>query len=651
MSRNLKRSLLVVIDLCALSAAFWLALAFRFEFALPRAYAKLAFHIWPYVTGAEYGVLAVFAVPQHSWRYIGLRDMLRIGAAVAVSTAALIAARLGLDARNVHWFDLPFGVIAMNSVLAFFGLVAGRVTRRIQGEALERRPRANAQGKRERVLLIGAGQAGVLVAREIQARPDLGLDAIGFLDDDLAKVGTRICGIAVLGTTRQVAEIVERKHVKRALITIANASGSQIREIAMRCGEAGLDPKIIPGISEIVGDRVNLSRIRDVAIEDLLGREPVHLDRTEIAGSIGGRTVLVTGAGGSIGSELCRQIARFSPKRLILVERFENALFEIHRELLADYRELKIEPYVADVADVARMEQIFGAGTIDVVFHAAAHKHVPMMEWNPGEALKNNVGGTLAMSELSDRFGVARFVMISTDKAVNPSSVMGATKRVAEILCQARAQRSKTHFITVRFGNVLGSNGSVIPIFKQQIASGGPVTVTHPDMTRYFMTIPEAAQLVLQAGAMGEGGEIFILDMGKPVKIVDLATDLIRLSGLVPHEEIRIEFTGCRPGEKLFEELSTGSESADKTKHPKIFIGRIAPQAWSEIATRVTALLGMSNAATTGAIRTALAGIVPEYKPPGGLEVEVAAEPGKPEVVRPSRRNTTGEAVAIPVAR
>ncbi|MGE0873029.1 MAG: polysaccharide biosynthesis protein [Kofleriaceae bacterium] len=607
-------------DLATISIAYWLAFLFRFEFSIPRLWFEVAVVNWGYVVAICYATLAAFGVPRYSWRYVSLREVLRIGVAVSASTSVLVALRVGLAAANVRinsLFLVPLGVLAMTSVLSFVTLVGVRATRRLQGEARERRRRRR-EGDRHRVLLIGAGEAGVLVAKEISARPDLQLEPVGFLDDDHQKVGTRIGGLTVLGTTDQLEEIAERKRVRRVLITIANAPGSQIRMITMRCKDAGLDTKIIPGIYEIVGDRVNLSRIRDVAIEDVLGREPVALDEAEVESSIRGRSVLVTGAGGSIGSELCRQVARFAPKRLVLVERFENALFEIHRELASRFPTLNLEPCVADVGDRRRMSQIFDDARPYVVFHAAAHKHVPMMEHNPGEALKNNIAGTRTVAELADHCGVARFVLVSTDKAVNPSSIMGATKRVAEIICQTRAAASRTRFVTVRFGNVLGSNGSVIPIFKEQIARGGPVTVTHPDMQRYFMTIPEAAQLVMQAGAMGQGGEIFILDMGRPVKIVDLAKDLITLSGLRPGEDIDIEFAGVRPGEKLFEELSTGAESADKTKHPKIFIGRIAAIPHPKLANEIDLLLQLADNATPEAIRTALRGIVPEYLPSEG---------------------------------
>ena len=433
------------------------------------------------------------------------------------------------------------------------------------------------------------------------------------------------------------------------LITIANAPGHKIRRITELCRDAGLDTKIIPGIYEIVGNKVNLSRIREVAIEDLLGREPVHLDEATIGATIRSRIVLITGAGGSIGSELCRQICRFGPERLVLVERFENALFDIHRELTAAFPQVPIEPRVADVCDVPRMAQVFEASKPGIVFHAAAHKHVPMMEWNPGEAVKNNIGGTRVVADLADRFGVERFVLVSTDKAVNPSSVMGATKRVAEIYIQALSQRSSTRFVTVRFGNVLGSAGSVIPIFREQIARGGPVTVTHPDMQRYFMTIPEASQLVLQAGAMGAGGEIYILDMGDPVRIVDLARDLITLSGLRPMDDIEIRFSGVRPGEKLVEELSTNAEHADKTKHPKVFIGRIKPHDWDVVAKGVGSLHDLAKTGDAELIRAGLGDIVPEYRAARPSRASMrASETVKALDQKPEQLSGHAELVTVP---
>ncbi len=637
MPRLLSRGFQIAIDCLVLSLAFWLAFLLRFEAAIPSYWLRVALLSWPYAIIVQYGVLIIFGVPEFSWRYMGLRETRRIALAIAGGCVAMFVARAAIPQveDSLRLGHLPFGVIGMNSCLAFVGLVGVRAIRRIYGEAQDRK-RWNPNDELVRVLLIGAGDAGVLVAKEIRARPDLNLDPVGFLDDDVLKHGIRIAGLPVLGTTAQLREIAERQHVKRVLITIANASGSEIRRITVLCREAELDTKIIPGIYEIVDDRVNLSRIRPVAIEDLLGRDPVQLDETSIEASIHNAVVMVTGAGGSIGSELCRQVSRFSPACLVLVERFENALFEIHRELVNAYPDLVILPRIADVTDAVRMQHVFAEHCPSIVFHAAAHKHVPMMEANPGEAIKNNIGGTRVLADLADRSGVERFVLVSTDKAVNPTSVMGATKRVAEIYTQALAQRSKTRFVTVRFGNVLGSNGSVIPIFKQQIAAGGPVTITHPEMKRYFMTIPEASQLVLQAGAMGKGGEIFILDMGRPVKIVDLANDLIALSGLDP-SDIAIEFTGIRPGEKLFEELATDSERADTTAHPKIFVGRVRPTAWDDAIRGIDRLLELAPTAGENLLPS-LRGLVPEYRTPRS-----PSELPLPTATTTSEQRTTGD--------
>jgi FlaA1/EpsC-like NDP-sugar epimerase len=632
--RILNRSLHIAVDIAVLSLAYWLSFLFRFEFSIPSVWLRVLLTTWPYVVLLQYVGLVVFGVPRMSWRYISIGDVGRILIAIVASTSVLAAVRIigPFVSSGLTIVVIPLGVLATNFALGLLGLVGLRALRRLQGEASDLRRQAAGE-KRDRVLLIGAGQAGVLVAREISRRPDLGLHAVGFLDDDPFKIGTSISGLTVLGDTKNVAAIAERKHVDRVLITIANASGDKIRRITELCRDARLETKIIPGIYEIVGDKVNLSRIREVAIEDLLGREPVQLDEEIVGASIRSRVVLVTGAGGSIGSELCRQVCRFGPARILLVERFENALFEIHRELTAEFPHVPIDPRIADVCDARRMEQLFEDSKPELVFHAAAHKHVPMMEWNPGESVKNNVGGTRTLADLSDRFGVQRFVLVSTDKAVNPTSVMGATKRVAEIYLQALSLRSATKFVTVRFGNVLGSAGSVIPIFREQIARGGPVTVTHPDMRRYFMTIPEASQLVMQASAMGEGGEIFILDMGEPVKIVDLARDLITLSGLRPDEDIEIRFAGVRPGEKLFEELATDAEHADKTKHPKVFIGRIKPHGWDSVVTSVDALLTLASDGIIDRVRNVLGEIVPEFQT--ARATKLSSPLGEPAVKEP----------------
>jgi FlaA1/EpsC-like NDP-sugar epimerase len=614
MPRFLQRSLLTILDVVGLSVAYWLAFLFRFEFQIPPNEMPLVLVNWPYVVMIHYAALYLFGIPRMSWRYMMMRDAVWIGVAVATSTFALVTIRaLAPHFSSHHMVFLPYGVIAMDVVLAFLGLVAARTAVRLRGEFIERNKRATDGGDLHNVLLIGAGEAGVIVAREIAKRPDLRLKPVGFIDDDPMKRGTSIGGLPVLGAIKDIKAIAERKRTRHALITIANATGPQVRRIAEQCRDAGLDTKIIPGIYEIVGAKVNLSQIREIAIEDLLGREPVQLDEDIVGATIGSRVVLVTGAGGSIGSELCRQICRFGPRRLLLVERFENALFEIHRELASEFPHVPLEPIIADVCDQARMQQVFEVNKPELVFHAAAHKHVPMMEWNPCEAVKNNVGGTRVVADLADAHGVERFVLVSTDKAVNPTSVMGATKRIAELYVQACSQRSSTRYVTVRFGNVLGSAGSVIPIFRQQIAKGGPVTVTHPDMTRYFMTIPEASQLVLQAGAMGEGGEIMILDMGAPVKIVDLARDLIQLSGLRPNVDIEIRFSGVRPGEKLFEELSSDAEHADKTKHPKILIGKINSQDFDIVVAGVQMVYRHALEGDVENVRSMIGKVVPEY--------------------------------------
>jgi FlaA1/EpsC-like NDP-sugar epimerase len=504
-------------------------------------------------------------------------------------------------------------------------------------------------------LLVGAGLGGVLVAKEITNRPELRIHALGFLDDDPGKKGTLVHGIPVLGSIDAVGHIAPGLGAKQALITVSNAQGKTVRRISELCSKAGLEVKIIPGVHELVGGQINLSRIRDVAIEDLLRREPITLDSEAIAHAIQGRTVMITGAGGSIGSELSRQVSQFAPRCLLLVERTENALFEIHREIARSFPEQRTLPCIADICDRPRMSQLFAEYQPDVLFHAAAHKHVPLMEEQPCEAVKNNVQGTRQLADLADEHGVETFVMISTDKAVRPTSVMGASKRAAEIYVQSRARFSQTRFVTVRFGNVLGSAGSVVPIFKKQIALGGPVTVTHPNMERYFMTIPEATQLVLQAGTMGAGGEIFILDMGEPVKIVDLARDLIRLSGF-SEDEIRIEFSGVRPGEKLYEELSTAEEAAHLTHHPKILVGRTSAEGIEKIEDQLDRLVEAALEGAASRVKNELRRIVADYAAPESAEMPVSAvlpanEHGVPETGATSTTRITLPPSAVLPAR
>ncbi len=621
--RNLvTRSTQVFIDLAVLSAALFIAFLVRFEGEIPPEMLLRLFLLWPFVVGFQYAVLFAFGVPRFAWSYFGLRETTRVLAATAASSAVLVAVRLGAGAvldqfANAQYAIIPFGVLAADLAAAFLGVAGIRVVRRLQVEQRQSQSRRSPSTTMVRTLLVGAGQAGLMVAKEIATRPDLGIEPIGFIDDDPAKLGRVVHGLQVLGTSADLVRLCRELDAKQGLITIANAPGKDVRRIKALCDDAGITAKIIPGIYEIVGGHVNLSRIRGLSIEDLLRREAVVLETEAISEALRGRVVLVTGAGGSIGAELCRQICRFSPSALVLVEQAENNLFHIHRELIAAYPSLSasITPCVADICDAARIEAVFRAHRPAIVFHAAAHKHVPMMEWNPGEAVKNNVFGTRTLADASHAHGVGQFVMISTDKAVNPTSVMGVSKRCAEIYIQSLSQSSETRFVTVRFGNVLGSAGSVIPLFQEQIAQGGPVTVTHPEMKRYFMTIPEACQLVLQAGSMGQGGEIFVLDMGEPVKIVDLARDLITLSGLRVGEDIEIQFSGVRPGEKLFEELSLASEQLDKTRHPKIFVGRFRPNELEAVKQAFAELRALADAGASEQIREKFRQIVPEYTP------------------------------------
>jgi FlaA1/EpsC-like NDP-sugar epimerase len=414
-----------------------------------------------------------------------------------------------------------------------------------------------------------------MAIKDVVGRSDSEFDVKGFIDDDKHKKGGSVSGIKVLGSTDDLARLVDELNIKQVVIAIDQAQGKEIRRISEICREIGVKARIVPSLHEIVHGKVSISRLRDVEIEDLLGRDPIQLDDENLHEFLTDKVVLVTGAGGSIGSELVRQIAEYNPKNLLLVERAEYFLFQIERELANDFSETKFVPLIADVADEPRMREIFSTYKPEVVFHAAAHKHVPLMEQNPTEAIKNNVFATKSLGKLAGEFSTKDFVLISTDKAVNPTSIMGASKRIAEIVLQNLNRLYSTNYMAVRFGNVLGSAGSVVPIFKEQIRKGEPITVTDAKMTRYFMTIPEASQLVLQAGALGKGSEIFILNMGEPVKILDLAEDMIRLSGLRPYEDIDIQFTGIRAGEKLFEELEITGENLLKTQHPKIFIGKI----------------------------------------------------------------------------
>ncbi len=472
---------------------------------------------------------------------------------------------------------------------------------------------SESRGSARRYLIIGAGNAGEALLREMLRRKDAQYDVVGFVDDDAAKVGMNIHGIPVLGTVDRLPEICQKRSIDEIAIAIPSASRKQLRRVVQICQGTKLKFSTVPSLTDIASGKYRVSQIRDVDINDLLGREVIQLDLGKIESFLKDKVIFVTGAGGSIGSEMSRQVCAFGPKLLLLVEQAENPLFFIERELRKEFPDVPIKPIICDIVDKARVDQLFDRYRPDVVIHAAAHKHVPLMEENPGEAIKNNVVGTRNIADAADRIGSQNFVMISTDKAVNPTSIMGSSKRIAEMYIQDLNNTSRTHFVTVRFGNVLGSNGSVVPIFKKQIADGGPVTVTHPEMTRYFMTIPEASQLVLQAAAMGQGGEIFLLDMGEPVKIVDLARELITLSGFRPGEDIEIEFSGLRPGEKLFEELSIEGEDMLPTNHPKIAIWKTITKERGILRAQIENIISIAPGQDRSQIITAIKELIPNF--------------------------------------
>lgn len=440
-----------------------------------------------------------------------------------------------------------------------------------------------ANTSQESALIVGAGAAGTMLVRQLLKNPESELQPIAFVDDDLAKQKLDIYGVPVVGTTEDIPAIVEKNNIKHIVLAIPSLGKNDVQKIYQECIKTNAKTKIMPMIEDIITGKVSVNQFRDVQVEDLLGRDPVELDINSISKKIKGRTILVTGAGGSIGSEICRQVCKFGPKKLLLLGHGENSIYAIDMELRNKYgQKFKIIPVIADIQDRERIMQVMQDHCPDVVYHAAAHKHVPLMEYNPKEAVKNNVIGTKNVAESADAAGVKTFVLVSSDKAVNPTNVMGSTKRIAEMIIQNLDKHSETKFVAVRFGNVLGSRGSVIPLFKKQIRAGGPVTVTHPDMTRYFMTIPEASRLVMQAGALAYGGEIFVLDMGEPVKIVDLAKNLIKLSGYT-EEEITIKYAGIRPGEKMYEELLGNDEVHEEAIFPKIFIGKSIDVNFSQV--------------------------------------------------------------------
>ncbi|MEP6850720.1 MAG: nucleoside-diphosphate sugar epimerase/dehydratase [Acidobacteriota bacterium] len=574
----MRRPAQFLLDLAVLCGALFLAFLPSINIQLSDYNYYYALNQVPFVVFVQFSALFLFGAYSIIWRYISIGDIKVFIKAALLSGSILLALRFLLTLTDFRVWQVPISVILIDTVLAFGGMLALRIIRRTIYEFSEKNQVRGSRKKikRKPTLIVGAGRMGANLAKEMLGRSDAELEIRGFVDDDQRKGGGSLSGIKVLGTTADLPRLVDELSIRQVVIAIDEAQGKEIRRILDVCSVIPVKAQIVPSLNEIAHGRVSVSRIRNVEIEDLLGRDPVDLDDKNLHEFLAGKTVMVTGAGGSIGSELVRQITNYDPKNILLVERAEFLLFEAGRELVREYPQTAFVPLIADAGDEPRMREIFERYSPSVIFHAAAHKHVPLMEVNPLEAVKNNVFATYSVANLAGRYGADAFVLVSTDKAVNPTSIMGASKRVAEIAVQSLEHKYATNYVAVRFGNVLGSAGSVVPIFREQIRKGAALTVTHKDMTRYFMTIPEASQLVLQAGALGEGGEIFVLDMGRPVRILDLAEDMVRLSGLTPYEDIDIVFTGVRQGEKLFEELEISGENLVKTLHPKIFIGKIA---------------------------------------------------------------------------
>ena len=570
----IRRFYLACYDFCAVVVASVLALTVRFDFAfsnVPKNYLDMSMQLIGAAFLITVLVFSVFRLYTSLWSYAGATELMYICCA-CVADALLFMMYVLLFHGRLGAYPLPrsfyflYGVFLL--VLTVFGRYLYRALRLLKGRM------AGDRQERKNVLIVGAGSAGNILIKEIVNSKHINMNIVGAVDDNPLKRGSFIHGVRVYGGHEKIPDLAERLHVKEIIIAIPTANAKQMKGLLEICKETGCELKRLPGMYQLVNGDVSVSKLKDVDVNDLLGRDPVEVDLNSIMGYVSGKVVMVTGGGGSIGSELCRQVASHNPRQLIIVDIYENTTYDVQQELKRKFPALDLVVLIASVRNTKRMDDIFATYHPQIVYHAAAHKHVPLMEDSPNEAVKNNVLGTWKVVQAADKYQVRKFVMISTDKAVNPTNIMGATKRVCEMIIQTYNKRSKTEYVAVRFGNVLGSNGSVIPLFKKQIAAGGPVTVTHPDIIRYFMTIPEAVSLVLQAGAYAKGGEIFVLDMGEPVKIVDLARNLILLSGHKPDEDIQITFTGLRPGEKLYEEMLMKEEGMQETANKLIHIGK-----------------------------------------------------------------------------
>lgn len=605
--RNYKKFALVFYDIIFINFSFLMALFFRFNTDIPLIYINSYKTSAVFITVIYIFIYYLFNLYKSLWKLAGIDEFMMGGVGNITAAAVIILFSSFYPQR------LPYSVIILSGMFITMFTLGFRFFYRIYRRASGVFRRID-KSDYKRVLIIGAGYAGVSIVKEIKRDEEMEYQTVGFIDDDKNKLGKVISGIHVMGTRNDIKNIVDRCGINLIIIAIPSLSMEERKKLVRLCNDAGCKTKIIPGVCELIDGKVSLSRMRNVDVKDLLGREPIQLDNKGISNYITDNVILVTGGGGSIGSELCRQIVSYEPKELIILDIYENNAYEIQNELLRKNPQLNLKVIIASVRDKRRLERIFAQYRPDIIFHAAAHKHVPLMEFSPEEAIKNNVCGTLNTAECADKYAAKRFVLISTDKAVNPTNVMGASKRMCEMVIQAINAKSKTEFVAVRFGNVLGSNGSVIPLFKKQIEEKGPVTVTHKDITRFFMLIPEAAQLVLQAGAFAEGGEIFVLDMGSPVKIYDLAKDLIKLSGYEPNVDIKIQVTGLRPGEKLYEELLMTEEGLQNTEHNKIFIGKPGVFELENIKRQIQEMLDIIQFGTRNQIMNKIAEVVPTYQ-------------------------------------
>ncbi|MBV9074097.1 MAG: polysaccharide biosynthesis protein [Acidobacteria bacterium] len=601
---NNRRLLILLSQAWLVIVTYYLSFLLRFDFSPGHSERQLLIRTLPLIVFVKLGIFYLFGLVRGWWRYVGMSDLADITKAAGLSSAILYP----FIESAFRGTGYPRSVLAIDLALTILAMGGARFAVRAYTE------HAQSSAIREPALIVGAGQAGSAIVRELKHNPALRFRPIGFVDDDRSKRGIRIHGIAVLGDTADLPKLIGQHEVKCVLIAIPSATGTQVEAIIRKCRECKVEFKILPSLTERFHETASVKELRSLNVEDLLGRTPVLLDNETIRKRLENKTLLVTGAAGSIGSEIVRQAARHNPRTLVLFERSENDLFRVCSELDDRFPSLHYVPVIGDILDVGTLRDTFALHRPNSVFHAAAYKHVPMMEQNCFQAVVNNIFGTYNVALVARQFNVEDFVMLSSDKAVNPTNIMGVTKRVAELILLG-LQHENTRFVAVRFGNVLGSNGSVLPIFQQQVARGGPVTVTHPDAKRYFMTIPEAVQLVLQASTMGRGGEIFILDMGEPIRIQDLARNVIKLSGLEPGVDVPIVFTGLRPGEKLVEELLTEGEGITRTWHEKIRVLSSAEVSFEQIRQWLDSLSALVEAKNMHGLVSKLAEIVPEYKP------------------------------------